>query len=746
MLYLFAATLFVSAALLFWIQPLFSKMVLPLLGGTPGVWNTCMVFYQAALLAGYASAHALLRWLGVKRQAILHCVLLGVGFFFLPISLSFHSEPPTNGQPAEWLFCLLLVSIGWPFWVISFTAPMLQRWFSQIRHDDARDPYFLYSASNAGSLAALLGFPFLIEPYLRISQQVWIWSAGYAILVILILLCVLAVWRSPEGSTGVSPSQTVGSAGASPSPGLGSAGASPSRWGDRLRWFAFSLIPSSMLLGVTTYITTDVAAAPLLWIVPLAIYLVTFILVFARKTILPHASILNVQPYLLAPPIILFFWGSKVPLFVNFPIHLCAFFIQAMVCHGELARRRPPASHLTEFYLWMALGGVAGGLFNALIAPTIFSAPLEYPLAIAAAAMLRSRYANPNLKTWRFALGLLAGLTVLLLGPVTGNPDLAYYFGVGGLLIVSALLVAYFFAWTDRPLPLGIALALLILAGYRMNDAYFNVLHRERGFFGPLHVRMDPQENYFLFYHGTTLHGAQSRLPEERMRPLTYFTESGPFGQIMSTLNAHFPAPRAMAVTGLGAGTIAAYGRPGDAIDYYEIDPNVVTIAHDVRYFTFLADASATVTVTLGDARLTLAKAKNESYDAIVMDAFSSGSIPIHLLTGEAFAMVKSKVKKGGVLIYQISNRYLNLEPVLASFAQDAGWEALIKRNTGVTATDKRNMIYPSVWVALSAPSEFIQSLAAVPGWQPLPPTPGFTPWTDDFSNLLSAIRMPRWD
>lgn len=730
MLYLYSGTLFVSAALLFWIQPLFSKMALPLLGGTPGVWNACMVFYQAALLLGYATAHVSIRWLGVRRQAAVHLLILGVGFFFLPVALS--ASPPPVERPVFWLLGQLLFCIGWPFWAVASTAPMLQRWFSHIQHTDASDPYFLYSASNLGSMAALAAFPVLIEPVLGLSRQAWVWSAGYGFLFLLTFLCAAILWRSPIVDPPGNETQLDGS-----EPSI-----TPSV---RMHWFFRALVPSSLLLGVTTYLTTDVAAVPLLWVIPLMVYLLTFILVFARKIRIRHAAMVRIQPFLLGPPVVLFFWGSRVPLAVTFPIVLGAFFVQAMVCHGELARRRPGTTHLTEFYLWLAGGGVAGGLLSALLAPLVFAAPLEYPLALAAAVLLRPRSVSAETHANRYAAGLLVGLGILLAGPMTGNADIAYQLGVLGLLVISALLAAYLIVWINRPLILGTAFALLIAAGLTINDAFRMVLHRERSFFGPLLVRMDPQERFYLFYHGTTLHGAQSRTPEERLRPLAYFTPEGPFGEIMATLHDLSPTPRRMAVTGLGVGTIASYGRMGDAIDYYEIDPNVERIARYERYFTFLRDTSATVTVTLGDARLTLARAPDGTYDLIIMDAFSSGSIPMHLLTREAFAMVRSKLRPGGILIYQISNRYLNLEPALAALASEVEWTAQVKRNLDITPAEKQKMVYPSIWVVMSPPCELLQNLAGK-GWQPLIPSPGFAAWTDDFSNILRAIRPPKWD
>ncbi len=732
MILLYSATLLLSAGLLFSIQPMFSKMVLPLFGGTPGVWNTCMFFYQTALLAGYALTHFSIQKLGVKRQVVLQVVLVATGFLCLPIAVSLQGMQLT-GQPDIGLLIILILSIGWPFLIISMTAPMLQRWFAHSAHTDAHDPYFLYSASNAGSLIALLCYPILIEPLLPLSMQSQIWSVGYGLLTVMILCCAVMVWRSPGGSDAVHDEPQSESEQRSPD------------FIDRIYWFLLAMVPSSLLLGTTTYLTTDVAAIPLLWVTPLAIYMATFVIVFARRPWLSRETMLRIQPFILIPPIMLILWGKKVPIFVNFPIHLTALFIHAMVCHGQLARKRPHARHLTGFYLWIAAGGMAGGLFNALIAPYVFKTTLEYPLAIMAVALLRPGFISGTPRTRRYAYGLILGLFILLSGPLAGDREVIYHFGMIGILIASSVFAGYFYTLVNRPIVLGILFSIAVFAGLQFNDSQQKVLHRDRSFFGPLHVRYDPTDQYALFYHGTTLHGAQGRFGGEHNRPLTYFTVSGPLGQLLYTLYEH-PKPRNIAITGLGVGSIAWYGKSGDLIDYYEIDPLVEQTARDERFFSFLKDCPAQVRTIIGDARLTLAQAPDHSYDLIIMDAFSSGSIPVHLLTREAFDMALSKMKDDGLLIYQITNRFINLEPVLGALAEENGLTAIIQRHEKVTEAEKKAMKMPSVWVVIGQPGKTMDILKGAHGWQTLEATPGFNAWTDDYSNLLSVIRRPRWD
>lgn len=354
------------------------------MGGTPGVWNTCMVFFQASLLAGYIYAHAATAWLGVRRQAALHVGLLLLPLSTLPIAVSIGWSPPVEENPIPWLLALLLVSVGLPFFVISASAPMLQKWFASTGHPAAKDPYFLYRASNLGSMLGLLAYPALLEPTLQLAEQSWLWSWGYGLLILLTLGCAVILWRGP-----VSATHSLSLGASHDSHGLltiedSGSGLTVSR---RMRWVALSFVPSSLMLGVTTHLSTDIAAIPLLWVIPLALYLFSFVLVFARKPSLSHQFMVRRLPFLILASAITIFSKATQPVWLLMPLHLLTFFVAAMVCHGEMAKDRPPTRHLTEFYLWMSVGGVLGGLFNALVAPMVFSTVVEFPLAMVAASL-----------------------------------------------------------------------------------------------------------------------------------------------------------------------------------------------------------------------------------------------------------------------------------------------------------------------------------------------------------------------
>lgn len=741
MLIFFALSLFVSASLLFWVQPMFTKMVLPLLGGTPAVWNTCLVFYQAALLAGYIYAHVSARWLGVRGQAVLHLIWLLLALLFLPINLGLNWTPPATSSPIPWLFMLLLVSLGFPFFIISTTAPMLQKWFAHTGHRAAKDPYFLYAASNLGSMAALLAYPTLMEPYLHLAQLTKAWALGYGLLIILIGGCAVILWRSHRGAPQVPEAAVAG-----PTPGPPAAGAdqevlTPAR---RLWWVLLSFAPSSLLLGVTTYITTDIAAVPLLWVIPLGLYLLSFVLVFARRPFLSHSLMVRLQPFFILPLAILFLWGLQAEGNLVLPLHLFAFFLTAMVCHGELAVSRPGAAHLTEFYLWLSVGGVLGGLFNALIAPLIFKTVVEYPLIIALACLLRPQLTVPaqeRLNRWLdlglplvFAL-LLAALILMV------KASAAEVATTGAMMLISCFAVMVGYSFAKRPRRFGLGVAVIILGGVLYTSGQYPLMHQERNFFGVLQIKTDPSLQYHMLYHGTTLHGAQSLELTRRREPLTYFHATGPIGQVFTAFS-HKPKHQHVAIIGLGTGTMASYAWPRQHWTFYEIDPAVERLARDPRYFTFLPDCPAPVEVVLGDARLTLAKAPDRHYDLIVFDAFSSDAVPLHLISREAIRLYLAKLADGGMLVFNISNRFLDLKPVFGNLAQDAGLVCLFQDNW-VNEAEQNAFYIRSMWVVMARTQADLGELANDSRWSMLPGNPQTGVWTDDFSNVLSVFRWP---
>ncbi len=729
-----------SALLLFWMEPMFAKMILPLLGGAPSVWNTCIVFYQTLLLIGYIYAHATTKWLGLRWQAVLHALLLLLVFTTLPVDVAKGWTPPLSSNPVLWLFLLLLISVGLPFFTLSATAPLLQKWFAFTVHPSAKDPYFLYSASNLGSLIGLLGYPLLIEAHLSLPLQAKSWSVSYILLAGMISACAIMALKSSRIGIRHLNSETTDA-----SPGL--------KVTQRIRWVLLAFVPSSLLLGVTNYITTDIAQVPLLWIIPLAIYLISFVLVFSPKPVIPHGLMVRVQPFLLVPLAILFYWGfTKIVAWPFIPFHLLVFFVTAMVCHGEIAYSRPSTFHLTEYYLWISAGGVLGGVFNTLVAPQVFNSFAEYPLMIAIACLLRPSLDSDQRphKRW-FDLGLpLASLVLFSLSKIGMR-----YFAQGrdtlGILelivfiLISCIVGITCFSFRYRPMRFGFGMGAILLVGFLWTGEQERILYKERNFFGIHKVVHDPKGDYHLLFHGTTLHGAQSLNPVRIHEPLTYFYPTGPLGQVFGVFPKN-PDHAQVAIIGLGTGSAASYARPGQYWTFYEIDPTVERIAKDARYFTFLKDCPAKVSVVLGDARLSLANATDHSYDLIVLDAFSSDAIPIHLLTREALKLYLAKLSESGVMVFHISNRYLDLKPILGNLANHMNLVCLVQDDMELSEAEKKAKKAPSTWVVMACRSPDLNRLAADRRWKLLSSTPKSRLWTDDFSNIVSVFKwsLPR--
>jgi hypothetical protein len=719
----FAAALFTSAALLFWVQPLIAKMLLPLLGGAASVWNTCMVFFQALLLAGYAYALLLSQRLSLRNQAILHALLLLSAGLVLPFALSSGAVAslPTQSSPIPWLLTTLLVTVGPPFLLLSATAPLLQRWFSHSTHRSARDPYFLYAVSNAGSMLALLGFPFLLEPAFAIRTQNWIWAIGYAVLVALVITCaiVLNPRRAETSNAAVDVDEPVVK--------IESA--------QRFEWVLLAFVPSSLMLGVTTYIATDVASVPLIWIIPLSLYLLTFILAFGNKQIikLPVSSLLFPAALLVVAALMIL--QPPVSIWVTVTLHLLVFFFAALVSHQRLAASRPHVSKLPEYYLWIAVGGVLGGIFNALIAPVVFSMPLEYPLIIVLACLVRPITAQENAtKSWlRITFPMF--IFVLTFGLAYTIPRLQLTAKLENGLVLFLPLVVCFVVGFRRPLVFAMAFAAFLLASIPYLNASAQTLTSMRNFFGVWRVTSSPNEPFRRLYHGSTVHGVQLNDETRKCEATSYYHKDGPLGQVFEIYNSK-PVVRPVAATGLGAGTIGTYSAKGQEWDFYDIDPAIVAIASEPRYFTFLSDCTkGSYRVILGDARLRLREAPAGKYGLLIMDAFSSDSVPAHLLTTEAMDLYLNKLSADGMLAFHISNRYLNLEPLLSGLSRHAGLSAYIRKDGEPnTAAGK----YPSTWVVMARNDSTLGGLISDPRWKRVE---GDTVWTDDFSNILSLLK-----
>jgi SAM-dependent methyltransferase len=783
LLLVYALTLFLSALLLFLVQPLIGKLIVPLLGGSPAVWNTCMVFFQAMLLAGYAYAHYSADWLGERRQAAVHLAVLLLPALVLPLGVAPNLVPTGGGNPVAGLLLLLLASAGLPFFAVAATAPLLQRWFANTTHPAAKDPYFLYAASNAGSMLALLGYPILVEPKLTLAQQRLAWSVGYGLLVLLLVVCAVLFRRSraaPGSDLKTGPERQRGEEDF-PRWRSGLVGQEDERITPRraLRWVALAFVPSSLMLGVTTYMTTDIAAIPLLWVLPLALYLLSFILVFSSLTVWVHRVAVLALPVLLL--LLVFLMVSKIQarMWAVILVHLVGLLTVAIVCHGELAEDRPSPRHLTRFYLLMSLGGVLGGLFNALLAPLIFTSTAEYPLVLVLAAFLIPRLTDrPAGRRTRWLDFLLpAGVALLCLeffGVSNGGhfplvnallpeqtsqriadmlADFARGTGFSAYNLIVILCYAppimLVYVLVERPLRFGLGVAAVFLVGALPAEFDDMTIYRGRSFFGTLTVKggLDPWGNdgertSHRLLHGNILHGKQYD-DELRTEPITYYSRNGPIGQLFGVLPGQ-SSPRDVAVIGLGTGTMAAYARPGDHYTFYEIDRAVKALSFDQsRYFSYVTDAKgrgAEVDIVLGDARLSLDRERDSGrkFDLIVVDAFSSDAIPVHLLTREALRVYRARLKEDGVVVFHTSNRYLRLEPVVANVAGAEGMAALMMSDDAGTKTLGK---VGSTWVAVAHREEDLGALHEKPRWVRPPGDESVGVWTDDYSNLLRVFQ-----
>lgn len=676
---LYVGTIFLSAFLLFGIQPMFAKMVLPRLGGSPGVWSVAMVFFQAVLLAGYGYAHWLVSRLTIRHAALTHIALMALVLLVaLPIGIAAGFERPPQEGEVLWLVGLFTASVGLPFFAISANGPLLQAWFARTGHPHASDPYFLYAASNVGSFLALIAYPFMIEPFLALSAQALAWAWGFGFLLAGIAACAgLAIGHASGASLGseTALAQTT----------------IPMR--RKLAWAALAFVPSGLLVAVTAHISTDVASVPLLWVAPLALFLLTFVIVFQRKPLLRHGWMLNVQLVLIAAFVLRAALQLKLGWGTELALHLGLFFVTAMVAHGELARRRPDAADLTQFYLWMSAGGVLGGLFCGLIAPSIFNSVIEYPLLIIAGVLCRPGFTAIRLP--RFA-----------------------QLGLAGVLIVGS--------------------AVLIVKEQQRTDSI-------RSFFGVNKI-IDSEDGRFRhLVHGSTVHGAQRLRNDDgtevtgRPEPLTYYFTGGAIADgIDAVRQARGGRLGAVAAIGVGTGSLACQMRAGEGWTFYEIDPQVVRMATDPARFGFFSACAPEARFVLGDARLTLADAADGSLDLIVVDAFSSDAIPIHLMTTEAIGVYLAKLKPNGAVLFHISNRNMELGPVVTATAHAKGLNTWLREPHHTR--DQLAQMKMSPYVAVIARREEDVRLPAEQRWTRQEGPGTARAWRDDYADVIGAI------
>jgi hypothetical protein len=721
----FVATIFTGSFLLFLVQPMVARLALPRLGGAPNVWNSAMLVYQALLLGGYAYAH----WLGrfqLRRQATIQLVLLAVAGLMLPIGL-IKSTPPADANPFLWVPWLLLVSIGPLFFVVSAQAPLLQRWFALSK---GGDPYPLYSASNLGSFAGLVAYPLLAEPLLAVSQQRWLWSLGYGLLVMLVAWCRL---RLPQTTIASHADEAAGNR--------------PDRR-QIVGWIVLAAVPSGLILSTTLHITTDLVAMPLLWVLPLGAYLLSFTAAFAANRA-AAIRIARLAPFfLLLTCLGVFASAGWLALFFA-AVSIVNLFTLSVALHSRLFESRPGAQHLSLFYLALSIGGVLGGIFCALVAPLIFNWAYEHLLLLIAAAwLLRSRSPFERLVSlWNgdqldrpVTIGGIVTVSLIAIagkGPLGLQPSSE----LTGIVIIAVLVIAVVAIGNRALFTASVASLLIASGGWERLQLSASPGKVTRSFFGIYSIRPGAHDSRMLL-HGTTLHGIQNLgSPERERMATTYYAPRSGVGLAMKDLPEMFGGAARIGIVGLGTGTLACYARPGQAWTFYEIDPAVVGIAEDPTRFSFLSRCAPGARIRIGDARLLIERGPAGSVDLLVLDAFSSDSVPMHLLTREAFADYRRLLSPRGLLLVHISNRFLDLKPVVAAAAEAGAWNAALRNYQPDAAALARNES-GSKWVALSPSSETLGRLIrdSSERWDPLWPRQGFAPWTDDHSSVLPLI------
>jgi len=678
---LYAATIFVSAFLLFLVQPVMAKEILPWFGGSAAVWATCLVFFQTTLLAGYAYSDLVVHRLAPRTQVRLHLALLVVSLVTLPIIPAAGWKPLGSENPSWLILGLLVATIGLPYFLLATTSPLIQAWFARAR--PGASPYRLFALSNLASMLALVGYPFLLEPWAPTRAQAWGWSAAYALFVVLCAAAGSASLRAARA-----PAILDVAAGPGPTSGESQATAPPTP-ARQLLWCALAATGSLMLLAVSNHITINIASIPLLWIAPLAIYLLTFILCFdatgwyRREVFLAMAAAaLGVMGWTLADPDL----THELPLQIG--VFCAGLFIVCMFCHGELVRLKPAPRYLTRFYLMISLGGAVGAVAVGLVAPLVLPAHFELALGLVVAAFLLA---------WQVR---------------------RMHFIYVTLAVAALLTTAGTGVWSVR-------------------EFYDQVVLSKRNFYGVLRVTEfgagDEVNHRRSLIHGSIMHGQQFQSPDLRRQPTSYYTATSGIGRLLESLHPRLE-PLKVGVIGLGAGTIAAYGAKGDTYRFYDINPDVMTIAQ--TEFSYLRDSEATIELALGDARLSLEREPPQRFDVLAIDAFSSDAIPVHLITAEALAVYRRHMKPGGVIAFHVTNRYLDLAPVVQALAEAQGLAV-----TQIRDDTKDGMTSTSDWVLLSDDPAALAKPALADFATPIEPRPDWRLWTDDFNNLVQVLK-----
>jgi hypothetical protein len=732
---LYTVTLFLSALLIFAIQPMFTKMVLPRLGGSPSVWSVAMVVFQTALFLGYVYSHLLVRGLKPGRTPIIHAAFLAVVATTLPLGIAKGFGTPPEHWLTLWLFGLFFVSIGLPFTALAASAPLLQSWFVGTGHKQAANPYVLYAASNLGSFAALIAYPFLIEPLTALQSQFLLWSLGfYALVVLFAAIAYLAAGRKPDV-----PQQDV------------EPRARPTA-SQCLSWTFLAAIPSALVIAVTAHISADVAAAPFLWVLPLALYLLTFVAVFRERPWVTHVSMQRLLPLGVAPLVLNWAEPSDNYWLMIGALNLYIFVLIALACHGEAYRTRPHRSRLTDFYLWISFGGAFGGIFAGLIAPNIFNNTHEYSILLAAAMLILPVMFEGGWQQFvRDARPAIITATILAIAGVADNVRRLLGIEVPPrvfIIIFLVVLTAVMLFITRRIVPYFglIVLTLLVTELWQRGRGHILTV---RNFFGVHQVVETTDRTHYLLFNGTTVHGlmrvrdASGIAVLGRPEPSYNYYVGGAISETIEATRGVHGMLGEVATIGLGVGSVACHRQEGEQWTFFEIDPEVVRIARDPKLFRFLLACAPTAPIVLGDGRLMLA-ATSVRYNLIVLDAFSSDAIPVHLLTREAFASYLSRLAPHGVIVAHVSNRHLELVSVVGAVAAAEGLVAYVKYDRPPFDPDHPFRGQGDV-VALARASADFGDLPTRKGWHPAVNNRDVAAWTDDYSNVLGALVRKKW-
>lgn len=744
----FSLCIFTGSFLLFLIQPMVGKILLPCLGGVPAVWTTCMLFFQTALLAGYIYAEKSVKLLGCQKQSVLHLMLMVIGFLLLPVNVNTAGVETAFNQPVIWLLSRLGGSIGFLFFILAANAPLIQRYYSQAGQSDSSDPYFLYSASNAGSLLALLVYPFIFEPLMSVTSHRLLWSGIYVVQTILVFISCLLFWNNDK--TSQENTATTQTAANSPP------------WSSVFRWVLYGFLPCSAMLGVTTHIATDIASGPMLWIIPLSLYLISFILVFTRSDFFRNIRWERYMFPTILLTLLMYHQKLSDPTWLTAPINIAAMFLVCMLFHSRLANSRPQASMLNSYFVWMSVGGIAGGLFNGIFAPLSFSTQIEYPLTLILAALLAAFFRGPEVdrevtRLKEAALMLIIAIPAAIISLSDNTSSERINSESGFFIVLVSLILTHLFYNFRRATGILFVIVLLMTFHARRNDPMTLLI--DRSFFGILKVTRlstdgivcdpdlkipDVQDIFYRLHHGTTLHGVERKVDVRPVLPLSYYSREGPAGRTfkMGMINRRF---KNVGVVGLGCGTLAWYGRPWQHFDFFEIDPKVIELAENPKYFTYLSNSAASWKNIAGDARINLQFVPDHTYDLLVIDAYSSDSVPVHLITLEAFQLYQRKLKDNGVLLLHISNRYFKLSPLIRLMCDKIGFVSLRSFDDPAAYSIKydwydHNQLSKSDWVVASADREAIAMLKKTFGpWDKIPLQPRYKIWTDDYANMLQV-------